>query len=206
MNAKTATLSATLGLLLAAGTAPAGASMISLGNDPMNNGQGRVHSQERNIRYFDSHSRMLDYSGGEHSEPTRELADGVVFEQVSFLQGKTMFTDRFNIDAAGTYEVTLSDFAFPDPLSMAGVNITSATESFGSLLAPGSFTFDAQPGSYYLSFFGKADHLGQFGLQVSQYAALPSGSAVSPVPVPAAAWLFGSGLVGMAGVIRRKNG
>jgi hypothetical protein len=30
--------------------------------------------------------------------------------------------------------------------------------------------------------------------------------SVSPVPVPAAVWLFGSGLVGLIGVSRRKNG
>jgi hypothetical protein len=29
---------------------------------------------------------------------------------------------------------------------MAGLNIIMATESLGSLLAPGSFTFDADPG------------------------------------------------------------
>jgi hypothetical protein len=29
--------------------------------------------------------------------------------------------------------------------------------------------------------------------------------SVSPVPVPAAIWLFGSGLVGLIGISRRKN-
>jgi hypothetical protein len=29
-------------------------------------------------------------------------------------------------------------------------------------------------------------------------------AAASPVPVPAAAWLFGSGLLGLVGVARRK--
>jgi hypothetical protein len=31
------------------------------------------------------------------------------------------------------------------------------------------------------------------------------GEEVSPVPVPAAAWLFGSGLLGLARVVRRKQ-
>jgi hypothetical protein len=30
-------------------------------------------------------------------------------------------------------------------------------------------------------------------------------SEASPVPVPAAAWLFGSGLIGLVGVARRKK-
>lgn len=32
-----------------------------------------------------------------------------------------------------------------------------------------------------------------------------AGSGPTPVPVPAAAWLFGSGLLGLAGIARRKN-
>ena len=31
-----------------------------------------------------------------------------------------------------------------------------------------------------------------------------SGAPVSPIPVPAAVWLFGSGLIGLIGVARRK--
>ena len=32
-----------------------------------------------------------------------------------------------------------------------------------------------------------------------------TGLAVTSVPVPAAVWLFGSGLVGLAGVVRRRK-
>ena len=39
------------------------------------------------------------------------------------------------------------------------------------------------------------------GLEVPTPGLVPT----SPVPVPAAAWLFGSGLIGLAGVARRKN-
>ena len=34
---------------------------------------------------------------------------------------------------------------------------------------------------------------------------LPGGLSVTPVPVPAAVWLFGSGLLGLVGVARRKK-
>jgi hypothetical protein len=187
--------------LLASGMTPAVASIVGAELQP-------VHTEERNIRFCDHRSRVQDYlPGGQYEQPTAtdELGDGVVFEQVSFLQGKTMYTDRFKIDTAGTYKVTLTDFEFPNPLKMAGLNITTATQALGSLLAPGSFTFDADPGSYYLSFFGKADHLGQFGIEVAQYSIVGSGVGVSAVPVPAAAWLFGSGLIGLTGVVRRKR-
>jgi hypothetical protein len=29
--------------------------------------------------------------------------------------------------------------------------------------------------------------------------------SVNPVPVPAAVWLFGSGLIGLIGIVRRKK-
>ena len=79
-----------------------------------------------------------------------------------------------------------------------GMNVTIAKELLGSILAPGSFTFDATPGEYFVSFFGFADastssQLGQYGIEISQ------------VPVPAAAWLFGSGLVALIGLSRRKK-
>lgn len=141
----------------------------------------------------------------------------VVFEKVELFKKKTWFTESFYIDTAGTYQTTLTDFEFPNPLKYSGLNITTATDSLGKLLGPGSFTFDAEPGKYYVSFFARAsykplwsmdmeeygwgyDHygnkLGQYGIEISM---LPSA-----VPVPAAVWLFGSGLLGMLGVAKRK--
>jgi len=66
-----------------------------------------------------------------------------------------------------------------------------------SLLAPGSFTFDAAPGKYFVSFFGFADtsapQLGQYGIEISQ------------IPIPAAVWLFASGLLGLITISRREK-
>lgn len=39
----------------------------------------------------------------------------------------------------------------------------------------------------------------------SQGIALFGGAALAPVPVPAAIWLFGSGLIGLIGIARRKK-
>jgi len=77
------------------------------------------------------------------------------------------------------------------------MSVTTATDSLGILLVPGSFNFEATPGDYFVSFFGFADvsapQLGQYGIEISQ------------VPVPAAAWLFCSGLIGLIGISRRKK-
>lgn len=121
----------------------------------------------------------------------------VVYQDVSFIEHKRVYTESFLIDTAGTYQVSLTDFEFPKPLLALGLNITSATESFGSLMETGAFTFDADPGKYFVSFFGKAKHLGQYGIEIGLVN-------TSAVPVPGAALLFGSGLLGLAGAARRR--
>lgn len=169
----------------------------------------KVHTSHRVLGHCDSRSRLDDFlPGGRHGEKNgfSSSGDDVVFQRVSFLTGDGLFTDNFSIDTAGTYQVTLTDFAFPNPMLETGINITSATESFGSLIGPGSFAFDAAPGDYYLSFFGKATGLAQYGIEIAQYGIQISqiGNA-SAVPVPATAWLFSTGLVGLAGIMRRKT-
>jgi len=49
--------------------------------------------------------------------------------------------------------------------------------------------------------YGDIQSLGQSGLNVG--AAIAFG--VSNVPIPSAVWLFGSGLLGLLGVTRRKK-
>lgn len=148
----------------------------------------------------------------------------VVYEKVELFRKKTWFTDSFYIDTAGTYQAILTDFEFPNPLKYSGLNITTATDSLGKLFGPGSFTFDAEPGKYYVNFFAMAGNgkgyrmpwerdmdmddygyrkhgyygnkLGQYGIEISM---------VSAVPVPAALWLFGSGLLGLIGMARTKS-
>jgi hypothetical protein len=124
-------------------------------------------------------------------------ANTVVYDKVELFQTETFFTDTFEIFEAGIYTAILTDFEFPVPMIATGMSVTTATESLGSLLAPGSFNFNATPGDYFVSFFGFADlsapQLGQYGIEISQ------------VPVPAAVWLFGSGLIGLVGVARRRK-
>ena len=76
-----------------------------------------------------------------------------VYEKVNVFENTVHFTDTFEIGAAGTYQATLTDFAFPNPFTDSGLNITTATDSLATLTAPGQVTFEADPGDYYLSLF-----------------------------------------------------
>ena len=142
-----------------------------------------------------------------------------VYDKVELFQTETFFTDRFEISETGVYKATLTDFNFPVPMIDTGMNVTTTTDSLGSLMAPGSFKFNATPGTYFVSFFGTAGTADIFSptqfegcfSEKSHHCCFPPktqlgmyGIDISAVPVPAAAWLFGSGLIGLAFVARRK--
>lgn len=150
-------------------------------------------------------SSIASTVGSEGTEPMSESE--VVYEDVRIFDSQTFYTDTFSIGSAGMFEAVLTDFNFPDPLESYGLSITTATESLGQLTDSGSFMFSADPGKYYLSVFATAENFGQYGIQISQMDDALAGitTGVSAVPVPAAVWLFGSGLLGLAGVTRRKT-
>lgn len=124
-------------------------------------------------------------------------ANTVVYDKVELFQTATISTDMFEIIEAGSYKATLTDFEFPLPMLATGMIVTTVTDLLGSLLAPGSFNFYATPGKYFVSFFGFADtsapQLGNYGIEITQ------------IPIPAAVWLFGSGLLGLSLVSRRDR-
>ena len=97
----------------------------------------------------------------------------------------------------GVDQATLEDLESPVPMDTTGMSVTTATESMGFLMAPGSFFFDATPGDYFVSFYGFADvsspEMGEYRIEISK------------VPVPAAVWLMGSGLLGLIGFSRKSK-
>ena len=154
----------------------------------------------------------------------------IVFETTDLFRNKTFFADSFDIDTAGTYEATVTDFEFPEPLKKSVLFITDGMEWSDTLFGPGSLTFEADPGEYYVSYFALAGtsfgrehghwhkehrgghwgddhhwehgsmHMGNYGIEIALV------TPASPVPLPAAAWLFGSGLLGLTGVGLRRVG
>jgi hypothetical protein len=158
--------------------------------------------------------------------PFMAQAATVVFEKVDVVSEPTAFAESFEITRPGPYQATLTDFEFPTAFDEIGLTVTSSTQKLGSLSAPGSFTFDAEPGTYYVGFLA----IPEFQYTVPQFfgllqAALNSASDVHPksavtdanfgvgmygievkfVPIPAAAWLLGSGLFGLLMIARGRR-
>ena len=122
-------------------------------------------------------------------------ASMVVYEEVELFDTLSVLNDTFTVTDAGTHMATLTDFDFPELMAQSGMAVSTATELLGSLNAPGSFTFEATPGEYFVAFFGEAGASTSYGMY---------GIDISRVPVPAAVWLFGSGLLGLGAIKRKK--
>jgi len=106
------------------------------------------------------------------------------YQDVGLVSGRDGQVNPFNIGTAGSYEVRLTDFAFPaDPFATLRLIVTSATEEFGRLDAPGSFLFTADPGQYFVSLVWLTSiegfDMGLYGVEISS-----SGIPASVVPVP----------------------
>jgi hypothetical protein len=190
-------------------------------------------------------------------------ASTVVFEKVGLFKNKTFFTEELQLETAGKYQATVTDFEFPKPLKKMALNITTSKDTLGTIFGPGTLDFEADPGTYHVSFFalagkgknrndnaehrknnnkhkrdkqkhkkngraGNNDHgksakqhvartwqekpdlpelaydgdtinLGQYGIEIAH-----TDSTV--VPIPAAVWLFLSGLLSVGAVgIRRHS-
>lgn len=116
--------------------------------------------------------------------------------------GNGIFTgvDAYQADGDGKYDIL---FDFPPPPGnakwMAGETVIYTITSTDAITA-NSFNFLSAPGGNAAGPFLSAAHF--------QSTGGGGGSdwvGASPVPVPAAVWLFGSGLLGLVGVARRKK-
>jgi len=124
-------------------------------------------------------------------------ASTVVFETTGFFTGTVpgFANPSFTIATGGNYLATLSDLSFgPMGFSALLMSVSTSTINLGNTSSPGSFSFTASPGEYFANVIGLPTGLGGlFGIQISQ------------VPVPATAYLLGSGLIGLLSIARRRE-
>jgi len=123
---------------------------------------------------------------------------GVYFQNIGNSSDQTL---RYSFD----YSIIAAAEATGDEaLASASVSITD----FGGV----NILAEANADSIFGPIFDDQGTSGSFIIEVGaggftqMFADISSnGSAVSVIPVPAAAWLFGSGLIGLIGIARRKK-
>lgn len=101
--------------------------------------------------------------------------------------------------AQSTFTAGLGDIGFYLTL---GANTLFSEASLNPLGSDwfASFQSKADPATYLIGFEAPLPSTGALGT-----VALETVTGVSAVPVPAAVWLFGSGLIGLIGIARRKK-
>jgi len=95
------------------------------------------------------------------------------------------------------------DWSTQDPgADSSSLNYIGNAPNLGALSSI-SKTFSLGPGLYTLVFSGNA--FGVTGATIGPAIGYQATLTTSPVPVPAAVYLFGSGLIGLAGLARRRK-
>ncbi len=126
---------------------------------------------------------------------SENLTTGVDYTMSGFLHQAV----RPDLNNPGGYEIYLTDTSSTTPASGAYLGFLGQTRSTSEGWQQYSFSFTAtaeMSGLSFLMFAPTSD--------TSAYPGLDSVS-LSAVPVPAAVWLFGSGLIGLIGFARHKK-
>lgn len=104
------------------------------------------------------------------------------------------------VRADGSWDYSVAEVQGPDGTSEGQAGVDGAVWHFNAF---GGYAFlmraDGERTLEWLSPTGHSDYTS------TSAAAYTSIGMTAPVPVPAAAWLLGSGLLGLAGVARRRN-
>ncbi len=112
----------------------------------------------------------------------------------------------FTLQEEAALQVSLVDIVAPGLTVFGFDNDFSASLQNQSGQPSGTFftTTVLDVGHYVLKVVGTA--IGTVGASYAgTISALGNAPDISPVPIPAAAWLFGSALLGLAGIARRRN-
>jgi hypothetical protein len=124
---------------------------------------------------------------------------------------------RADSGALGSLQISLSSH-------IDLINAAIGTATFGTIPSSNSAYGANNGGGYYGNLFGNSAKAGFGGMDFYQYAnnmdtfalietklagpmvlSSTGNLAVSAVPLPAAVWLFGSGLLGLVGIGRRRK-
>ena len=146
------------------------------------------------------------------TEGTAAFAGGFMFDAVT----ADMSNINITVTGGSIWSGTYTDY-FPAWTSTDGAGVTGFTY-LGIMQGPSCndgtcemfrLTFqgilDGQPGTHNLRSPTEGYNGGEFNDMQQSGTAWTGGVQAAVVPVPAAAWLFGSGLLGLVGMARRKK-
>lgn len=124
----------------------------------------------------------------------------VVFSIKTWLNGDEWNTAAPSLSFNGGSQSLLAD--------LAGSKL-DGTIDFGGPIDTYVYTYQwdltGQSVSSFSVNWGQLVHTGVIALQLEQSDTFTASSEIAAVPVPAAVWLFGSGLLGLAGVSRHRK-
>lgn len=123
-------------------------------------------------------------------------ASTVVYEDSALVFGDTVSSNEFDITQAGVYEATLADFGYTSFFDILSLTITQDNVVLGFGFDTGKFTFSAMTPGKLIAHLVANPQPGNQGLYALQ---------IKAIPVPPAALLFISGLVGLVMVSRRRG-
>jgi hypothetical protein len=111
----------------------------------------------------------VDLTPSTGGTPVLDLTQGV---------GGAFGTTTAAISAAGSYNVTLNDLAFPGNFNELSAVVTQGPTRLGSIFGGGTFSFTATPGSYVINVLGTPQPI----LASSAQTAGTYGVSVAPTP------------------------
>ena len=119
-----------------------------------------------------------------------------VYENTGTIKGEGSWLRSFDANVSPfTYIVSLTDLSDPPEtdFNTLGMLLFDSNGIIDTLFGPGNFTYEAEPNQKYLInvFVDAGFSTGEFGVKVET------------VPIPAAVWLLGGGLLGLVGLRRR---
>ena len=156
---------------------------------------------------FTAHASLILQSGESFSSSFNLVSDGQAFKPTDFSWDASILTSF-----TGSASVSFTAFENADfTQSFFTSEIFGITSGVRSNLGSFDSAFSDLNGAFTITNNGVND-VDLTDVIISNFAgtALPSNIATvtitpSAVPVPAAIWLFGSGLIGLAGIARRKK-